>query len=644
MRCSSLLYAAAPASAGLLGSVVKTVTSNPLLQPVLTGGWTTVDGLATKSIGGLAALVGLDQTYDVVVVGGGTGGNTLAYRLAEAGHSVAVIEAGLSYEVTKPVLGAAPLGDIIGVGSNPIDSIPTVDFGLKTVPQAGANNREMHYTQGKCLGGSSALNFMIHHRPTKGSMDRWADNVGDQSYTFDNLLPYFKKSFTFRAPDKDLRLANATTVYDEADFAAPAPNAPIEVTYPSWTPVWSTFVAKAFETLGLKLTSTFNKGELNGFHYAQTTIKRDSMVRSTSADFIHAANARGTKGELAVYLATKANKVVFDKDNKATGVEVNTLTLGKQVIKARKQVVLSAGAVHTPQLLMLSGIGPADHLKQFGIQVRADRPGVGQNMSDHALFGPAYEVTIETLSKLFADPVALAQAVTDYGLAKKGPLTSNVAEFIGWERMPASANISQATRDDLESFPKDWPHIEYFAAAGYIGKFEIPFLDQPKDGKMYASMIAALAAPLSRGSITLGSANPLDAPLVNPNWLTHPADVEVAIAMYRRMRDIFKVPIIKSVRANDAEYWPGDDVETDEEILAVIRASVMSVFHASCTARMGRKDDPTAVTDSSARVIGVDGLRVVDASSMALLPAGHPQALIYAVAEKIAEEMHKEMS
>ncbi|KAK1982021.1 hypothetical protein LZ30DRAFT_792094 [Colletotrichum cereale] len=627
----------------LLPSALALPLLDSVLNPITSSIWTTLDGLVHRSLGSLTGTLNAKQAYDIVVVGGGTAGNTIAYRLAEAGYTVAVVEAGLSYELGKPIVGPAPLGDIIGVGSNPLDSIPTVDFGLKTVPQAGAGGREMHYAQGKCLGGSSALNFMIHHRPNRGALDAWAEAVNDESYSFDRFLPYFQKSFTFTPPNTEVRLANATTAYVESDFN-PSSSSPIHVTYPNWTPVWSTWAAKGLEALGMNLTDRFNQGVLNGFHYAQTTINPRSQTRSTSADFIYAAKDANMDDRMAVYLGTRVNKVLFDHDKKATGVEVSGDGIRTYTITANKEVILSAGAVHSPQLLMLSGIGPAEHLTKHGIEVLADRPGVGQNMSDHALFGPTYEVTFDTLNKVIGNPIVLAKALVDYALTQTGPLTNNVAEFLAWERMPSSANLSQSTWDQLLAFPEDWPHIEYFPAAGHIGPFNIPWLDQPKDGKMYAAIIAALAAPLSRGSVSLASSSPSDQPLVNPNWLTHPGDVEVAVAIYKRIREIFNTEAIRSIRASEAEYWPGSHVETDEQILANIRTSVMSVMHASCTARMGRRDDPTAVVDSSARVIGVRGLRVVDASSLALLPPGHPQSLIYALAEKIADDVIQGLS
>ncbi|OHW97549.1 choline dehydrogenase [Colletotrichum incanum] len=469
MHCSKLPLLPSVLALPLLDSILDLITSSV---------WTTLGGRVQKSLGSLTGTIDAGQVYDIVVVGGGTTGNTIAYRLAEASYTVAVVEAGRLYELSKPVVDPAPLNGIIGVGSNPVDSISTVDFGLKTIPRAGAGGRRIHYAQGKWLGGSSALNFMVHHRPNRGAL-----------------------------------------------------------------------------------------------------IARAEAVEYT--------------------------------------------------ITANREIVLSAGAVHSPQLLMLSEIGPAEHLGKHGIEALADRPGVGQDMSDHALFGPTYEVTFDTLNKVIGDPTVLMNAAADYKLTQTGLLTNNVAEFLAWKRMPSSPNLSQATWDQLLAFPEDWPHIEY----------SLPPARSPRDGKMYAAIIASLAAPLSRDNVSLASGSPTDQPLVNPNWLTHPGDFEVAVAMYKRIREIFNTEAVRSIRASGLEYWPGPNVETDAQILTNIRTSVMSVLHVSCTARMGRRDDPTAVTDSSARVIGVEKLRVVDASSLALLPPGHPQALIYALAEKIADDI-----
>jgi choline dehydrogenase len=620
------LIASAVARPQLLGSLLNPITNT--LQTLPTAPLNT-------AIDSLKGTLGTQQSFDYVVVGGGTAGNTLAYRLAKAGNTVALIEAGLSCEVGKPIVGPAPLGCIIGVGANPADTVPTVDYGFITVPQAGAGGRSMHYAQGKCLGGSSSLNFMIHHRPNRGALEAWANAVGDDTYKFDSFLPYFRKSFNFKAPNTQTRLANATTLYNTNDFLGDGQGGPIQVTYPKWTPVWSTWAAKGLQAIGLGISNAFNAGVLSGYHYAQTTINAADQTRSTSANFI--LEASNEKLPLTLYMLARANKVLFDGNKKSTGVQVTGVDLLTYIVSAKKEVILSAGALASPQLLMLSGIGPAAHLQQFGINVIANRPGVGQNLTDHALFGPSYEVTFDTLNRVLGDPAVLASSVTKYTTNQTGPLTSNVAEFLAWERIPGSSKLSQTTKDALAAFPTDWPNIEYFPAAGHIGTFDAPWMHQPKGGKQYTSILGALASPLSRGNISLASADPSAKPLLNPNWLTHPADVEVAISIYRRIRQIYNTTAVRSIRASAEEYWPGYHVETDEQILANLRTSVMAVMHASVTNRMGRKDDPTAVVDNLARVIGVQGLRVVDASSLALLPPGHPQAVIYALAEKIAD-------
>ncbi|KAK8152943.1 choline dehydrogenase [Phyllosticta citrichinensis] len=627
----------------LVGSAAAAPLLDPILDPITDSIWTDLSSLVETSLGTLAGTLGEVQSFDYVVIGGGTGGNTMAYRLAEAGNSVAVIEVGGSFEIGKPVVGPAPLGGIIGIGSNPLDSIPTVDYVFTTTPQPGAAGREMHYPQGKCLGGSSALNFMLHHRPNKGSLDEWAKAVGDDSYQFDSFLPYFKKSMNFTPPNTETRPENATTLYSESDFIENNEDGAIQVTYPAYSWSWQSYVAKAFETLGFNITGTYDQGELDGWHYAQLTVDAKTMTRSTSAQWIYKARDSGLKGDLKVFTGTQATKILFDENKKAYGVQVQPATgvngLLSYQINATKEVILSAGALHSPQLLMLSGIGPAAHLEEHGIEVLVDRPGVGQNLSDHLIFGPAYEVTIDTLDAVLANPVKLAAVVAEYATSATGPLTNNVAEMLAWERFPTSTNLSQATWDRLNEYPADWPQIEYFPAAGYIGDFHIPWAQQPKDGKQYASILATLLMPQSRGNVSLASDSAADKPLFNPMWLTDPADEEMVVAIYRRMREVMNTDVVKSIRASDSEYWPGDDVDSYDEILDNMRTSVMAIMHASCTCRMGKPEEETAVVDSKARVIGVDGLRIVDASAFAFLPPGHPSALIYALAEKISDDI-----
>ncbi|OJD30259.1 choline dehydrogenase [Diplodia corticola] len=623
---------------------LQSVFALPLLDPLVNPyvDWLTSllsgKGLVEGTLGTVQGALGVGKTYDYVIVGGGTGGNAIGVRLAEAGFSVAIIEAGLYYEIGKPVLGSTPAGGIVGIGANPLDSDPLVDWVFKTEPQAGANDREVHYARGKCLGGTSALNFMIYHRGSEQSYQQWADAVGDESYTYQNFEPYFQNAVTFTEPNNEKRGANVTSKYDPAAFTSPG--GPVQVGYTNYVSPFSTWLEQALLAVGLKKTSGFSNGKLLGTHYTQTTIRSSDQTRSASDAYIKSALSNPN---LSVYTNTLAQRILFDANNTATGVTVQSTGITYD-IQAAKEVIVSAGAFQSPQLLMVSGIGPRSALEEHGIPVIADRPGVGQNMWDHVMFGPAYEVGINTLDYTLHNPVALADALVDYAAEADGVLSSNVVELLGWEKLPQElrANFSQSTRDVLAGFPEDWPEVELISANGFIGDFALPVLQQPLDGKQYATILGGLVAPTSRGNVSITSSSMTDAPLINPAWLTTLADEEVAIALFRRLRQIWASGPLREIRVGEGEFWPGLGIDDDQEILQVVRESAMTVWHAACTCKMGQEWDVMAVVDAKARVYGVKGLRVVDASAMPILPPGHPTATIYALSEKIAEGIVKE--
>lgn len=608
------------------------------------------DGYIEGTLGAVAGVLGGEQTFDYVVIGGGTAGAGIGARLAEGGHSVAIIEAGGYYEVEKPVFGTTPAGGLFGVGSSPLDTVPTTDWAFITEPQSALNGREISYARGKCLGGSSALNFMVYHRGSTGSYQKWADAVDDQSYTLDGLMPYFQRSIDF-TPPKDRRFTNITEEYDDSAFSSSG--GPVHVGYSNWVTIWATWLEKGFQALGIKETDGFNNGNLLGYHWSQSTVRASDQTRSSSAAYIHAANASSETGRnLKVFTHTQARRILFDESSgrpKATGVEVSALLgLSKYTINARNEVILSAGAFQSPQILMLSGIGPSDTLSEHGIDQIVSAPGVGQNMWDHVLFGPSYSVKFETLG---GSLLKFATAgLVEYIASSTGPLTY-IADLLGWEKLSKIPSyrdkFSQKTLDALDDFPEDWPEVEHIATDAYISNFRFPLLQQPLDGKNYVTILGAMVAPLSRGNITLKSSDPLRAPAINPNWLSDPVDQEVAIAWYRRMREVFRTPAVESqLEEAGVEKYPGLDVDSDDAILNLIRDSLMTVWHAASTCRMGKSTmnsgvpervDEMDVIDSQARVFGVDGLRVVDASSFPFLPPGHPQSTIYVLAEKIAD-------
>jgi choline dehydrogenase len=242
--------------------------------------------------------------------------------------------------------------------------------------------------------------------------------------------------------------------------------------------------------------------------------------------------------------------------------------------------------------------------------------------------GPSYRVNTITGSAL-GSPTFYAEQTALYLQNKTSILSSPGGDFGAWEKLPADirANLSSPTLNTLAKFPADWPEIEFLSIGGHLG-YQENTSQQPGDGFMYTSVAVALQMPMSRGTVDIRSADTRDKPVIDPRWLTHPVDVEVALAAYRRVRNIMRLDVMHNVVIG-GEYFPGEaDTQTDEQLLQLIRKSVSTVFHASCTCAMGKDGDPMAVLDSRARVRGVKGLRVVDASAFPLLPPGHPVATV----------------
>ena len=269
---------------------------------------------------------------------------------------------------------------------------------------------------------------------------------------------------------------------------------------------------------------------------------------------------------------------------------------------------------------MTSGIGPSATLREHGIKILKDLPGVGQNLWDHPLFGTSFEVNLD------ASPSDTVQ-VSEYNQTPpNGPLTNAGNPAIGWDSLPPSY-LSTGTRQALSQFPPDWPQIEWLAASVGLGN---------ATNGVFRTVFTALVAPLSRGYVTIRSARMADAPAINFNYLTHPGDQEVAIAAFKRQRESWSK--LSSVTIG-VENVPGPAVQTDAEILAYIRSSLSPLYHAAATCKMGKQSDSMAVVDSHFRVYGTRRLRIVDASVFPFLPPGHPQSTVYALAEKAAVEI-----
>ncbi|KAE9379815.1 GMC oxidoreductase [Stipitochalara longipes BDJ] len=546
----------------------------------------------------------LYSTYPVV--GGGTAGLAIAARLAET-NSVAVIEAGGLYELDNSNQSIVPyyaltMADLISVSSTSV------------------GNRLIHCAQARTLGGTSALNTFEYTRGSIGSYQYWADLVRDQSYTWQNLLPYFKKSATFTPPNAKHTPANATALYDPSAFDNSL-NGPVQVSYGNWMDITATWLAGALQSIGLPLTPLgLNCGILSGFSaWCTDTIRPETATRSSSqSSYLHQA-IKDPNTSIAVYPHTQATKILFDKDNNANGVAVSTAGLA-YTISANKEVILSAGAFYSLQLLMLSGIGPRLTLASFSIPVISNLPGVGQNLLDQIFFDFLSGVDLPLFIPSPADEAALQQYLQE----QEGPYSS-AGGFIAFEKIPQDlrGNFSARTASLLAVLPQDWPEIEYIVLA-YPGAH----------GLTVGAISAVLEFPFSKGNVTISSASISDPPVINLNWLADPADGKLAIAAFKRARQAWASPAISSVKVGP-EIAPGPATVTDDKILAWIRLNVEPMWHAGNSCKMGKQSDPNAVVDSKARVFGVQGLRVVDYSSFPFSVPGHPSGSIYIFAEKL---------
>ncbi|KAI4204975.1 MAG: hypothetical protein LQ350_000827 [Teloschistes chrysophthalmus] len=512
-----------------------------------------------------SGIADVDAAYDYVIVGGGTSGLTVAKRLAEdPAVSVAVIEAGGFYEIESGNVSQIPAYATSNIAGNVSNAPPFIDWKFVTTPQPALNGREVFYAQGKTLGGSG----------TKGAYQKWADTVGDQSFSFENFVTYFKKSPQF-TPIKEI---NESAVFSRS-------GGPLHVSYSHYVQPFTPFIRSALLKLGLKSIEGFNSGNLLGFASYSFTIDPATETRSSSeTSFLRTAVTE--REHLVIYNHTNAERILFDRGRRATGVFVSTA--GKEyTLTARKEVVVAAGVFKTPQLLMVSGIGPPKTLRRFGIPVISALNGVGQNLWDQPFFGIGYRINVTSQLRL-NDPSYLQQSNQEYIQNQTGPLTSIGASIIGFSKVPPKyrSTFSKSTLKDFAQFPPDWPELELLPSAG--ATFPV------NDTADYASFTIADVAPLSRGNVTIRSAKTSDPPLISPNWLLSKTDQEVAVAGFKVARDIAGgsgITVGEEVR-------PGVGVQTDGEILAFLRETASTIHHASATCEMPLSPSPFAPSKS----------------------------------------------
>lgn len=498
-----------------------------------------------------------------------------------------------------------------GKDSNPLLHIPgayiklfgtKADWQFWTIPQPHVNNRKIYLPRGKTLGGSSSTNAMAYVRGNKADYDHWA-SLGNDGWDYGSVKKYFLKSE-----------GNEQT--DQLDEGYHSSDGPLNVTFGQHykTPFCEAFI-QAGSSLGLPLNRDYNGKKQEGIGRFQFTIK--NAARHSAADaFLKPAMARPN---LTVMTSTVVSKVLIE-GKKAIGVEViqgqNT-----QKIHASTEVVLSGGAFNSPQLLMLSGIGPGEELKARNIEVKHELPGVGKNLQDHLFYPVSCTANERSGLNHGASIGGQLRGILQYYLSKKGPFTIGPLEAVAFFN---TDDISKTTNFQF-----------HFAPIHPGSKYGVDFYDirtfaSPKDG---FTILPSLLHPKSRGTVTLSSADPKDTPRIDPNFFSESEDLETMvkggkIAMEMLESDSFK-PYV------DQMVLPHTKLNTDEEWKEHIKKSVETIYHPVGTCKMGNDDQ--SVVDDQLRIHGIEGLRVIDGSIMPTIVSGNINAPIYMIAEKGAE-------
>jgi len=530
------------------------------------------------------------DTFDFVVVGGGSGGCTVAGRLSEdAGTSVAVLDAGGkndNWVVTTPFALALMVPSKLN------------NWAFDTVPQKGLNGRIGYQPRGKGLGGSSAINAMVYIRGHRSDYDQWA-SLGNPGWSFSDVLPYFKRA------------------EDNADFGGEyhGKGGPLSVNkLRSDNPIQQTFLQAAQEAQ-FRLREDFNADEHEGLGVYQVTQKNGERWSAARA-YIHPH--MGSRANLRVEIQAQATRILFE-GKRAVGVEYRQGKALKQ-IRARREVILSSGAFQTPQLLMLSGVGDSAALGKHCIASVHHLPGVGQNLQDHVDFVFGYMSDDPNFNGIsFKGLPRLLRAIGQYRRERRGPMTSNFAECGGFLK----------TRPDLD-IPDIQLHFGMALADDHGRKRHV--------GTGFTCHVCLLR-PKSRGDVALGSADPLAAPVIDPNCFGNPDDLQTMVAGFKTTRRLMETPALRALQKKDM-FTEG--VRTDDDIRKLLRARVDSVYHPVGTAKMG-VNDPMAVVDPKLKVHGVEGLRVVDASVMPTLIGGNTNAPTIMVGEKAADMIKAEL-
>ena len=532
---------------------------------------------------------------DFVIIGSGSAGSAMAYRLSESGeHSVLVLEFGGT--------DAGPLIQMPGALSFPMN-MPRYDWGYKSEPEPHLGGRQLVTPRGKVIGGSSSINGMVYVRGHARDYDHWAD-MGAEGWNYASVLPYFKRMESW----------DAGGPFPDAGPGDPdwrGKDGPLHVSRGKRDiPLHQAFV-NAGRQAGFEMTDDYNGQKQEGFGPMEQTV-HNGQRWSTANAYLKPALKRPNVD----MVRCMARRVIFNDQKRAIGVEVERQG-NIEIIYADREVVLAASSINSPKILMLSGVGPAAHLAEHGVDVVADRGGVGQNLQDHLeLYIQQACIQPITLFKYWNLP-GKAWVGLKWLLTRGGPGASNQFESAAFIRSKPGV---------------EYPDIQYHflpIAVRYDGQ-------AASEGHGYQAHVGPMRSP-SRGQITLRSGDPKDDPRIQFNYMSHEQDWVDFRHCIRVTREIFGQEAFDPFRGKEIQ--PGDAMQSDDELDGFIREHVESAYHPCGTCRMGQADDPLAVVDSECRVIGVDGLRLADSSIFPRITYGNLNGPSIMTGEKASDHI-----
>ncbi|KAF3015849.1 hypothetical protein E8E14_006513 [Neopestalotiopsis sp. 37M] len=572
--------------------------------------------------------------YDYVVVGAGASGLTVANRLSEdAGTTVLVIEAGQFDQgediVTIPGLAGGAIGT-------------QYDWNTSYVATEYVENRAISIPQGKVVGGSTKLNRMVFDRGSKSDYDRWED-LGSEGWGFDALLPYFKKNEFFTPPDENI----ASTYGITYDVSAHGFDGYMNVSYAPF--IWPTTkdFASAIEEVGISISPDQANGNAIGGFYIPHNQDPATATRSSAREAYY--DTVETRGNLHLITGQQVTRILTDVTGDTvtvTGVEfASGRNASRSSITVQKEAILAAGAIFTPQILQVSGIGDSAYLSSIDVSTVVDLPAVGQNFHDHILLPTVNTIVAPlTASNLTTNATYAAESRELYDTEHTGPYADPTGDFLVF--LPLQNFTEQWSTIQTEASAQD--PAAYLAndtaaevIAGYTQQHE---LMNEKLGSTDSAILELIWAdgtvvlglehPYSRGSVKAPSADIFDAPLADPSYLSNPLDVEILVEGVKFVRTLMGADALAALQP--FEVVPGVNVTSDEDIASFVRQNAATLYHPAGSCKLGAQEQG-GVVDNELKVYGIEGLRIVDASVMPLLPASHTMTTVYAVAEKAAD-------